>query len=75
MKNEKKIKLNRDAVVDFVRAAEKCDFDVDIFYNRFIIDAKSIMGVFSLDLSKKLTVRYNGVNPEFEEVLDKYRAA
>lgn len=75
MKNEKKIKLNRDAVVDFVRAAEKCDFDVDIFYNRFIIDAKSIMGVFSLDLSKKLTVRYNGMNQEFEEVLDKYRAA
>ena len=75
MKNEKKIKLNRDAVVDFVHAAEKCDFDVDIFYNRFIIDAKSIMGVFSLDLSKKLTVRYNGMNQEFEEVLDKYRAA
>lgn len=75
MRTERKIKLNGEAVADFVRAAEKCDFDIDIFYNRFIIDAKSIMGVFSLDLSKDLTVRYNGSNQEFEEVLDKYCAA
>lgn len=75
MRTERKIKLNGEAVADFVRAAEKCDFDIDIFYNRFIIDAKSIMGVFSLDLSKDLTVRYNGSNQEFEEVLDKYCTA
>ena len=75
MRTERKIKLNGEAVPVFVSAAEKCDFDIDIFYNRFVIDAKSLMGVFSLDLSKDLTVRYNGSNQEFEEVLDKYCAA
>ncbi len=32
------------------------DFDIDIFYNRVIIDAKSILGVLSMDLSQALTV-------------------
>ena len=51
-----------------------CDFDVDIFYNRFVIDAKSILGVLSMDLDKVLTVKYGGRNPEFENVLEKYAA-
>ncbi len=40
----------------FVAAATKCDFDIDIYYNRIIIDAKSILGVLSLDLTRVLTV-------------------
>ncbi len=55
----------------FVTAAMKCDFDVDVFYNRITIDAKSILGVLSLDLTKVLTVRYNGENEEFEAFLEK----
>ena len=40
-----KIKLNEASEVEeFVKAAGKCDFDIDIFYNRVIIDAKSILG-------------------------------
>lgn len=54
----------------FVAAAEKCDFDIDVFYNRVIIDAKSVLGVMSLDLTKILTVEYNGENAEFENQLD-----
>lgn len=39
-----KIKLNEASEVEeFVKAAGKCDFDIDIFYNRVIIDAKSIL--------------------------------
>lgn len=55
----------------FVTEAGKCDFDVDVFYNRVIIDAKSILGVLSLDLTKELTVRMYGERPEFDEVLAK----
>ena len=29
-------------------------FDIDVFYNRIIIDAKSMLGVLSLDLSKRI---------------------
>lgn len=54
----------------FVSAANKCDFDVDVYYNRVIIDAKSILGVLSLDLTKVLTVEYNGDCEAFESFLD-----
>ena len=40
-----KIKLRPNEVKDFVSAASKCAFDVDISYNSFIVDAKSIIGV------------------------------
>ena len=54
----------------FVAAAAKCDFDIDVFYNRVVIYAKSILGVLSLDLRKVLTVRYSGQNQEFEMFLE-----
>ena len=38
-----------EEVEEFVKAASKCDFDIDIFYNRVIIDAKSILGILSMD--------------------------
>lgn len=73
---EKKIKLSQiQDVKEFVSSAEKCDFDIDVFYNRISIDAKSIMGVLSLDLSKVLTVKYGGKDAQFENVLNKYSAA
>ena len=73
--SEKKIKLTElDEVKEFVRAAEQCDFDIDVFYNRVIIDAKSILGVLSLDLTRVLTVSYSGENQEFEEFLDEKAA-
>ena len=51
--SERKIKLTAlQDVKEFVNAAEQCDFDIDVFYNRVIIDAKSILGVLSLDLSR-----------------------
>ena len=54
----------------FVKEATKCDFDIDVFYNRVVIDAKSILGVLSLDLTRVLTVQYNGENQEFVEYLE-----
>lgn len=70
---ERKIKLIvADDVREFVSKAEKCNFDIDIFYNRVIVDGKSLLGVFSLDLSRILTVKYAGNEPEFEGLLDKF---
>ena len=65
---EKKIML--PSAKHFVAEASKCDFDIDVFYNRVTIDAKSILGVLSLDLARVLTVQMNGDNAEFEEYLD-----
>lgn len=68
---EKKIMLPTMAEAKrFVDEATKCDFDIDVFYNRVTIDAKSILGVLSLDLTRVLTVQFNGENEEFEEYLD-----
>ena len=71
-----KIKLNETKEVEeFVAAAGKCDFDIDIFYNRFVIDAKSILGILSIDLTKELTVKYYGENKEFNHTLQKFAIA
>ena len=66
---KKHIKLNPNQVEGFVNAATKCDFDVDIYYNRYVVDAKSILGVFGLDLTRPLTVEYSGYDQNFEQVL------
>ncbi|MDD6034293.1 MAG: HPr family phosphocarrier protein [Oscillospiraceae bacterium] len=41
-------------VKDFVATVNKCPFEVDLVSGRYAIDAKSIMGIFSLDLSKPI---------------------
>ncbi len=73
---EKKIRLNAtEDVKEFVYGASQCDFDVDVSYNRVLIDAKSILGVLSLDLSRVLTVRCHGDSYDFNQVLAKFAAA
>ena len=66
---QRRIKLRPDEVKDFVSLACKCDFDIDIFYNHYIVDAKSILGVYGLDLAKVLTVSYEGYSADFESFL------
>lgn len=70
MKQRKIMLPSISAAKEFVKEAGKCDFDIDVFYNRVIIDAKSLLSVLSLDLTRVLTVEYNGENEEFEELLD-----
>ena len=41
----------------FVNIVARYDFDVDLVSGRYAIDAKSIMGIFSLDLSKKIELQ------------------
>ena len=52
------IRINTiEDVKNFVTTVTKCNYDVDIVSGRYAIDAKSIMGIFSLDLSKDLELR------------------
>lgn len=70
MKEKKILLTSIEEAKRFVTGASRCDFDVDVFYNRFTIDAKSILGVLSLDLARVLTVQMNGENEEFEAYLE-----
>ena len=52
-----KISLNSiDKVKAFVNDVTKFDTDFDLVSGRYVIDAKSIMGIFSLDLSKPIVL-------------------
>lgn len=62
-------------VKDFVSVAEKCDFDIDVYYNRAVIDAKSIMGMLAIGLHKNMTICYGGINAAFEKFVDKFVVA
>jgi phosphotransferase system HPr (HPr) family protein len=49
------ISLNSiDKVKSFVNTISKFDSDFDLISGRYVIDAKSIMGIFSLDLSQPI---------------------
>ncbi|GFI18092.1 hypothetical protein IMSAG249_01853 [Lachnospiraceae bacterium] len=72
---QRKIRLRLDEVKAFVTAASKCDFDIDVCYNRYTVDAKSIVGVLGLDLTQPLTVSYNGYDPEFEKEINRLALA
>lgn len=73
---EKKIKLPElNDAKRFVSEAAKCDFDIDVSYNRVTIDAKSLLGVLSLDLTRELTVQYGGEDMRFENFLNAYATA
>ena len=63
---EYKIKLTHNDINTFVNAASRSEFDIDIFYNHYIIDAKSLIGVCSLDLNHTCTVRGHGYDAAFE---------
>lgn len=63
MSNEFKISFcTIDKVKDFCRITTSIESDLDIIVGRYIIDAKSIMGIFSIDLSRKLTLKIKSDN-------------
>ena len=52
-----KIKLSTIADVrDFVNIVSKSDTEIDLTSGRYVVDGKSIMGIFSVDLTKPLHV-------------------
>ncbi len=65
----KTIYLTPSEVEQFVNVTSKCDFDIDISYNRYVVDAKSFLGVYGLDFTKPLKVSYDGYDCHLEELL------
>jgi len=53
-------------VKQFVNTATAQKCDIDLVSGRYIIDAKSIMGIFSLDLAKNIRVEVHGTDQEAE---------
>ena len=64
------ISLNSiDKVKSFVNDITKFDNDFDLVSGRYVIDAKSIMGIFSLDLSKPIDLNIHA-EENIDEVLE-----
>ena len=61
-------------VKDFVNIVSKYDADIDLTSGRYVVDAKSIMGIFSLDLINpiKLSIREEDATAEFEADIKPY---
>lgn len=59
-----------EAVKEFVSLANRCDFDIDLRSGRYAVDAKSIMGIFSLDLARTLTLVLHSDGEDAENFLD-----
>ncbi len=65
------IKLSSiEDVRNFVNIVSKYDMDIDLVSGRYVVDAKSIMGIFSLDLMKpiKLTAHSENADALLEEI-------
>ena len=68
------ISLNSiDKVKSFVNDINKFDCDFDLVSGRYIVDAKSIMGIFSLDLSKPITLNIHADNTSIDSVMEKLK--
>ena len=64
------ISLNSiDKVKSFVNDITKFNNDFDLVSGRYVIDAKSIMGIFSLDLSKPIDLNIH-TEENMDAVLD-----
>ena len=64
------ISLNSiDKVKAFVNDITKFDNDFDLVSGRYVIDAKSIMGIFSLDLSKPIDLSIHA-EENLDEILE-----
>jgi phosphotransferase system HPr-like phosphotransfer protein len=68
-----KVRLSSiEAVRDFVEAVRKYGSEIDLSSGRYVVDAKSIMGIFSLDLMKPITMTIH--NDNCNDILDALKA-
>lgn len=71
--NTKFIKLNSiNDILEFVKKASNVEGDVDVKKGKYVIDAKSPMGMFSVDCSQGCVVSYPASEKDFDEYLNKF---
>ena len=56
-------------VKSFVNAINQFEYDLDLISGRYVIDAKSIMGIFSLDLSKPIDLSIH-TEENLDDIMD-----
>ena len=67
---ERKIKLNSiEDVKEFTSLANSMTYEMDLISGRYAVDARSIMGIFSLDLTKTLTLVLHCSDEECQDFL------
>ena len=67
---ETTIQLNAiNDVKDFVNKVMLFNYDIDLVSGRYAIDAKSIMGIFSLDLSKSIDLNIHATDGALDDIL------
>ena len=59
-------------VKSFVNTISQFEYDFDLISGRYVIDAKSIMGIFSLDLSKEIILSASGATQEFIDEMQQF---
>lgn len=65
------ISLNSiEKVKTFVNLINRFDYDFDLVSGRYVIDAKSIMGIFSLDLSKPITLNIHADDANADSIIN-----
>ena len=70
------IKLSlAENVKNFVNIVNKFDFDMDLRAGRHVVDAKSILGIFSLDLSKVITLEVDDDKHQGKSTIAELEAA
>ena len=75
--NKFNVKLNNiETLKNFISDISKFESNIDAVRGRYVIDAKSIMGMFSIDLSQSVDILIYSDNErelkKFEEVMKKY---
>lgn len=59
----------------FVDVTSTQPFEIDVLSGRYIVDGKSIMALFSIDLSRPVTLRCHGTEEECEQFVAQVKAA
>ena len=73
MKEYKILLPSINDVKEFVSVTNECPLDVDVISGRYAVDAKSIMGIFSLDLEKTLILNVHGNDKQCEDFADEIK--
>ena len=68
------IKLSlAENVKSFVNIANRHPYDIDLRAGRHVVDGKSILGIFSLDLSKPIELNIHSEDGNIDEIVEKLK--
>ena len=62
-------------VYEFIKMAQEVGGDVTISRGKYSVDAKSVLGVFSVDMSQDVTIEYPSIAIEFENFIAQFEVS